>query len=99
MAQGVTDLPLTDGKWIIFAYCTVLVSGTEKVLELRKNGTAIQSGYFGNNVSSVWSNICIFDIVEKTQSDAYTLKADVSSNPISRSRWIAIKLGTAVEVD
>lgn len=99
MAQGNTDLPLTDGKWIIFAYCTVLVSGTEKVLELRKNGTAIQAGFFGNNVSSVWSNICIFDIVEKTQSDTYTLNANVSSSPSSRSRWIAIRLGTAVEVD
>lgn len=99
MAQGNTDLPLTDGKWIIFAYCTVLVSGTEKTLELRKNGTAIRASYFGNNVSSVWSNISIFDIVEKTQSDTYTLKADVSSNPSIRSRWIAIKLGTAVEVN
>lgn len=98
MAQGITDLPLTDGKWIIFAYCTFLVSGAEKVLELRKNGAAIQSGFFGNNVSSVWSSICIFDIVEKTQSDTYTLKADASSNPSSRSRWIAIKLGTATEV-
>lgn len=98
VAQGNTDLPLTDGKWIFFAYCTVLVSGTEKVLELRKNGVVIQAGYFGNNVSSVWSNICIFDVVEKTQSDTYTLKADISSNPSFRSRWIAIKLGTATEV-
>jgi len=41
----------------------------------------------------------LFDIIEKTQSDTYTLNTDISSSPSSRSRWIAIKLGTAVEVD
>ena len=99
VGQGWTTLDLTDGKWIIFAYCTVLVNGAEKALEIYKNNTSIKATFFGNNSGSIWSNLCVCDVVEKASNDTIKLKAEISSNPSSRSCWIAIKLGTATVVD
>lgn len=90
---GNNAISLTEGKWIFFAYCTVLVgSGSEKSLELIKNSTIIRSGYFGNNLTNTWGEMFIFDILEVASSDTYVLKASSSSNPNTRSRWMAIKI-------
>lgn len=97
--QGTTDLDITDGTWLIYAYCTVLASGSESELSLRKNNTSVQVGFFGNNVTNTWGNIKIISVIEKTSGDTVTLYAAQSSDPISiRSRWIAVRLGAATVV-
>lgn len=100
VTAGTTTLSqITNGKWLFFAYCTVLSSGAEKAIELYKNNVNIQSGYFGNNLSSVWGNIVIFTVIEKGDSDVFELKVTTSSTPETRSRWIAIRLGAATVVN
>lgn len=90
---------ITTGKWLIWAYITVLASGTEKGLELYKGSTSIKQGYFGNNLTSVWGTIVLFDVIENTGSDTFKIKATNPSNPTTRSKWIAIRLGDATVVD
>ena len=91
--SGNNNISLSEGKWIFFAYCTVLVTyGSEKSLELSKNGSIIRSGYFGNNLDSTWGEMFIFDILDVVSSDTYVLKASSSSNPNTRSRWMAIRI-------
>lgn len=97
--QGNATLKLSQGKWLIFAYCTVLVNGSEKNLSIKKNGTAIAESFFGNTSGSIWSNICVFTITDVSSTDVIKVNATISSPPDGiRNRWIAIKLGTATEV-
>ncbi len=99
MPQGDTNLNLSEGKWLIFAYSTVLVNGSEKNLAIKKNGTTIAESFFGNTSGSIWSNICVFTITDVSSTDVIKVNAGAFSTPIGiRNRWIAIKLGTATEV-
>lgn len=90
---GTSDMQLTAGDWIVFAFCTALTSGNSTpVLRLRRDGTMVAETYCGNEGAQVWENLCLFRKITVASGETWTIYSDNSQIPTSRSQWMAIKI-------
>lgn len=89
-------LQLTPGRWLIFAWCTILTTANSSTPKLAfvLNGDEYLSTFAGNTPQQMWENLAIEDLVTVSAGDVFQVKTDLAvNNPTKRSRIVAIKLG------
>ncbi len=93
--EGTTTVSLTVGKWLVFAFITVIApaTGATPGFYFLLNGSRISETCCGNSNRAIWENLVLIDSITIASGDVFQIKADSSNDYAYRSKYVAIRIG------